>query len=63
LRSPGTCPECSALIQSQYILIAYKTTDQIECFAECSACLTLVHPERDPKPIADPDRKTSPSEQ
>jgi len=62
-QSPGTCPECGAHIQSRHVLIAYETADQIERFAECPGCRTVVHPRRDHTPTTDPKRETHSPEQ
>lgn len=41
----GTCPDCGAPIPRTHLLIEYETSSGSSCFAECPACLDVVHPQ------------------
>jgi hypothetical protein len=42
--SLGSCPECSATLHRRDVLVEYDTDDDTRYYAECPACLTVVHP-------------------
>jgi len=41
----GSCPECTATLHQQDVLVEYDADTNTRYYAECPDCETVVHPE------------------